>query len=380
MMGDDYLHGLLPLYKPRGMLSKDVSRVLQRLLNKEQKLGHVGSLDPLAEGVLPMACGYGTRLQDYVLESTKVYEVRMVFGFQTDTMDMTGKVVSENRFPEKITFCAGELQQAMTSLQGRKKQVPPLYSAVRYRGRRLYDYARAGEAEKVPLSLLAREVCIHHIELQRLFRLEKKHLPSWDSLQELQMGGVKCCPRDRSVAQNLKEGLFCIDFSMRCGKGTYVRSLCDTLAKSLGVVGTMMSLKRTETAGLDHRRCVTLEDLIKFPQRIRAALVPLEQIPLDLPKIWVSEQVEHRLRLGQKVAFSMNKRSSHKSPELDIDAHDVGRYHQKRKKEYSCLVLTQKEKVVCIGLLSMKSEIEQGEDAEACNFSCILRQKRTLQC
>jgi len=258
------LHGMIPINKPCGMVSKDVSRWVQRRLGKV-KLGHVGTLDPLAEGVLPVLFGVATRLQDYLLDQDKSYEFDVTLGVATDSMDRDGQIVAECPW-QHVT--ADALVAAARSLVGRITQVPPIYSAIKYQGKPLYEYARSGKGEQVNMDRVSREVTIHSLGL-------------------LGFG-------DRTAT-----------FSVSCSKGTYVRSLAVKIGEIVGSCGMVSRLVRTKAAGVDLARCVTLETLESHAGSFDDWLMPIEELQLGLTRLDIRDpDLMVRCKHGQRVVLS----------------------------------------------------------------------------
>ncbi|SME88670.1 tRNA pseudouridine(55) synthase TruB [Pseudobacteriovorax antillogorgiicola] len=257
--------GLLLVEKPYEMVSKDVSRWVQRHFGR-QKLGHVGTLDPLASGVLPVVFGKATRLQDYLLEMDKSYEFDIKFGQATVTLDVEGEVYEEMPHDHVNEL---ELRKIATGLVGAFPQVPPLYSAVKYEGKPLYEYARAGRGDEVPLERFKKDVEIHGLELLKF---------------------------EEDTAT----------FSVSCSKGTYVRVIADTIARNAGTCGHVTRLVRTKAAGFALEQCYSLEFLTENLDRFEEFLIPLGKIPLQLPK-WqaVDDDLVRRLKMGQTMHVDM---------------------------------------------------------------------------
>ncbi|MEY4631106.1 MAG: hypothetical protein RIQ81_1226 [Pseudomonadota bacterium] len=263
--------GMLAAYKPRGMISKDLSRWIERQVGK-QKLGHVGTLDPMAEGVLCLLFGSATRLQDQLLELPKTYLFDMKLGMETDTLDLDGKVLSE---VDATHMTREAIAALLPGFRGRIKQVPPVFSAVKYQGRPLYDYARKNQDSDVPVDSLAREVTVEHLEIKAF-----------------------------------EPGL--VTLEARCSKGTYIRSLVRDIARAAGTTACLSRLVRTEASGIRADACASLEQIetaIKAgPGNFEAMLLPPEKLALGLP-VWQS--VEHdccaRLRRGQQVSVSSSQ-------------------------------------------------------------------------
>lgn len=256
----DY-HGMLVVHKPKGMVSRDVSRWLHKRLGR-QKTGHVGTLDPLAEGVLPVLFGRATRLQDHLLGMDKAYEFDVEFGRATDTFDCDGEVIREEPW-EHITEAA--IRQSCENYVGFITQIPPVYSAVKYQGKALFRYAREGKEGEVPLEQLARQVHVRAFELLR-----------W-------------------------EPPFAT-FRLECSKGTYVRSLAEVIGKELLSCGMVNRIVRTESAGVKLEDALSLEEIDQKISDFASLLVPLEAIELPILKWRVaSRSWSEKLKCGQRI-------------------------------------------------------------------------------
>lgn len=253
--------GLLPVNKPEGMVSKDVSRWLVKRFGR-LKLGHVGTLDPSASGVLPILLGRATRLQDHLLDMSKSYEFDITLGSETDTLDRDGAVIKTGPW-EHVR--EADLQAAILGFIGDLDQTPPMYSAVKYKGKPLYDYARGGGGEDVPLEKLKRKVSVSRFEL-------------------LEFKGA--------VAR----------FRVHCSKGTYVRVLVKDVADKVGSCGTLTRLVRTSAAGLDLMATVDLATIEGAQDDAASLVVPIERIDLGIQR-WSSprEALTGKLMSGQQV-------------------------------------------------------------------------------
>ncbi len=257
------INGLLPVNKPAGLVSKDVSRWLVKRVGKV-KLGHVGTLDPAASGVLPILLGRATRLQDYLLDIPKTYEFDITFGQETDTLDRDGTVTKEG--PWEHVSREG-LTTATHDFIGDFDQVPPIYSAVKYRGKPLYDYARGpeGAAASVPLESLKRRVRVTGFDL---------------------------------LAYAAGVG----SFRLTCSKGTYVRSLVKDVAEKVGSCGTLTRLVRTHASGIALSEALGLEEIEQRLEDFGSLVVPMDQVDIGMPK-WRSPSaaITSRFRAGQQV-------------------------------------------------------------------------------
>ena len=239
------MNGIINLLKPAGMTSHDCVYALRRI-SGERKIGHTGTLDPNACGVLPLCIGNATRLIEYMETSVKCYRCEMILGLTTDTQDIWGKVISDRRDHAKdITQDA--LETALLDFKGVISQIPPNYSAVRIDGKHLYQYARDGEEVKVN----PRFVTVHRIDFL-----------NYDSATNRLM------------------------FEAECSKGTYIRTICNDLGEKLGVGGCMSFLLRTAASGFDIRQTKTLQELEHATQsEFEACLLPPESAVKDLERL-----------------------------------------------------------------------------------------------
>ncbi len=227
-------HGVIDIYKEPGFTSHDVVAKLRGIL-RQKRIGHSGTLDPAAEGVLPVCLGQGTRLADMMADRDKTYEAVLLLGVETDTQDMTGQVLS--RHPVDVT--EEEVRQKAASFVGRYEQIPPMYSALKVNGKKLYELARAGkevERKARPVEILALSV-------------------DWVDL-----------PR---------AGL-----TVTCSKGTYIRTLCHDLGQALGCGGAMEHLKRTRVGRFSWQEAYTLSQIeaLRDEGRIGEILIPIEEM------------------------------------------------------------------------------------------------------
>ncbi len=257
------MHGIIPIWKEKGMTSHDVVYKVRKIIGIK-KVGHTGTLDPEVEGVLPICIGQATKLASFILDSDKVYEAEVTIGQATETEDRTGKIIAEDTSVKTIKH--EQLVQVFNEMTGKIVQTPPMYSAIRVNGRRLYEYARLGIEVERP----SREICIR--ELTRL-----------DGEDDL-------------------EGMYpSFAFRVTCSKGTYVRTLAVDIGKKLGYPAHMSSLIRVESGGYEQEDCVTLEQLQEVVERdaLSDVLLPLETALSDYPFVEVSEEDEWLYRNGQ---------------------------------------------------------------------------------
>ncbi len=250
--------------KPSGPSSFTVVKRVRALLGRRgEKVGHGGTLDPFASGVLPMCIGEGTKVLAFLLDADKSYEAVVRFGVETDTLDVTGKVLAERPVGD---LSASLVEAALVGLRGPIEQVPPMYSALKRAGRPLYAYARAGET----VDRAARKVTIHELEL------------------------VAFKAPDRACLR------------IRCSKGTYIRSLAADLGTRLGVGAHLAELRRTASGPFRIEQAVTLEDLAArvADGRPLPSLSLLEALA-HLPRVKVDEAQALVLVRGQRMNWEV---------------------------------------------------------------------------
>ncbi|WP_242361024.1 tRNA pseudouridine(55) synthase TruB [Limosilactobacillus antri] len=248
------MDGIIPLYKERGMTSFDCVSCLRRIL-KTRKIGHSGTLDPAVDGVLPICVGNATKVVEYLMQSGKVYQGELVIGRATETEDFDGRVVAQTPVPAPLSD--EQVRAAMAKLTGEITQVPPMYSAVKVNGKRLYEYARAGETVERP----ARQVTITE------FTLVRSH---YDQEQQEQH----------------------VFFKVACSKGTYIRTLVVDLARQLGYPGAMKWLTRLASGGFTLDQTLSLADIqtAVANQTIKRYLYPLDYALKDYPAVELTDQ------------------------------------------------------------------------------------------
>ena len=235
------MDGIINVYKEKGFTSHDVVAKLRGIL-RMKKIGHTGTLDPAAEGVLPVCLGKGTRLCDMLTDKTKTYRAVLLLGQETDTQDTTGVVQAE--YPVHVT--EEEVRKAIVSFLGDYMQIPPMYSALKVNGKKLYELARQGkevERQARPVQIL--DIQIESIDLPRA------------------------------------------TFFVTCSKGTYIRTLCYDIGRKLGCGGCMESLLRTRVDRFELKDSLTLSQIEKLRDegRLEKAVVPVEGVFLRLPAL-----------------------------------------------------------------------------------------------
>ena len=255
------MNGVLIIDKPQGWTSHDVVAWVRKVL-RIRKVGHGGTLDPLATGVLPIYLGEGTKLVPFNLEGTKDYIATMKLGQETDTLDADGKIIAEKvEFPRTQQ----ELEEALNQFRGKIRQKPPLYSAIKQNGIPLYKRARSGEIPEVA----ERDAVIHALSL-----------------------------KDFSFPR--------VTLEITCGRGTYIRSLCADVGRSLGCGAHLVELRRTRSGRFGLGEALTLEEISRLAERkeIEGKIIPLSE-SVDLAgKIMLEERAVARVRQGQPLLLS----------------------------------------------------------------------------
>lgn len=249
------MQGLLLINKPEGITSFGVVAKIKWLLHTK-RVGHTGTLDPMATGVLPVLVGRDTVLCSHLLDADKEYIAGVKLGVTTDTLDKTGKVLSET----EVNLSKEQLQEVLFGFLGKQSQIPPMYSALKKDGVRLYDLAREGKE----IEREAREIEIFELEL-------------------LSFNGDE------------------FEIRVLCSKGTYIRSLADDIGKKLGTGAMLTSLKRTKTAGFKIEECVDLDALT--PENTPSFLKSAENAVLNYPFLTVSEKQALRFSNGGELAL-----------------------------------------------------------------------------
>lgn len=213
------MDGIIIINKPKNCTSHDIVRKTKKILN--EKVGHTGTLDPNATGVLPLLIGKGTQLSKYIINHDKIYEAVLKLGEKTDTADVEGKVIATKEI-ENECFQINNVNKILKSLIGTQQQVPPIYSAIKVNGKKLYEYARKGEKVKIK----PRTIEIYEMELIKIDSENKT-----------------------------------IEFRVSCSKGTYIRTLCESIAEKLGTFGYMKELKRVKVGDFNIEQSITIEDV-----------------------------------------------------------------------------------------------------------------------
>ena len=238
------MDGIIIINKPKNCTSHDIVRKAKKILN--EKVGHTGTLDPNATGVLPLLVGKGTGLSKYLIDHDKTYEAVLKLGEKTDTADIEGNVV-EIKEIKRESLEKKNIEKIFKELIGKQQQIPPMYSAIKVNGKKLYEYARSGENIKIE----PRTIEIYDLELINI-DIEKKE----------------------------------ITYKVHCSKGTYIRTLCEKIAEKLDTVGYMKELKRTQVGEFKIENSVTIEEL---DSKIEKNFITIEKYFCEKPNIELKE-------------------------------------------------------------------------------------------
>lgn len=248
------MDGVLNIFKNKGMTSFDVVSKVRKVAN-EKKVGHTGTLDPEATGVLPVCLGRATKIIDYIMNSEKGYSVKFKLGIKTTTYDLEGEILEErdiSHINDKEVF------EVINSFKGEYCQVPPMFSALKKNGVRLYELARKG----IEVEREGRNITIYSIE-------------------------------------NIKIDLPYVSMDVTCSKGTYIRSLCYDIGEKLNVFATMTELKRFKTASFEEKNSINIEELTE--DNIKNYIISIEEALINYPKITLSKGYSKLIINGVRV-------------------------------------------------------------------------------
>lgn len=256
------IDGVINVYKEAGYTSFDVVAKLRGIL-KQKKIGHTGTLDPMAEGVLMVCLGKGTKLVDMITSGTKEYEAAMRLGITTDTEDITGQVLTQTEVPYDLSYT--EVLDTINSFIGKYNQIPPMYSAIKKDGKKLYEYARKGEViDREPRTV-------------EIFSID-----------------------------NININLPDITFKVHCSKGTYIRSLCRDIGEKLSCGGTLTGLTRSEVHGFYLKDALRLSDVEKLRDegKLMEHILPVDALLKKYKPYAVKENSYRYLMNGNKLCHN----------------------------------------------------------------------------
>ncbi|MDO1605502.1 tRNA pseudouridine(55) synthase TruB [Lactobacillus sp. YT155] len=248
------MNGIIPLNKDLGMTSADCVYKLRKILH-ERKIGHTGTLDPQVDGVLPICIGQATKLVNLLTNSGKEYHGEITLGFSTTTEDREGDIVERVKLEQ--TTDEQEIDKILEQFQGEIKQIPPMYSAVKVNGKKLYEYARAG------------------IEVERPERIVT----------------IKKFQRTSPVQFNAENNTVSFGFAVECSKGTYVRTLAVQVGELLGIPSHMSQLTRVKSAGITLDQTLTLDEITELQEQGKTDfLISIDEVLKDFPRVDLTDE------------------------------------------------------------------------------------------
>jgi len=259
--------GIINIYKPKEWTSHDIVAKIKRITG--EKVGHTGTLDPLAQGVLPILIGKGTQCSKYLVNHDKKYRVELKLGKRTETLDAEGKIIEEKEIPQNMLEQSNKsnIEKTLKTFEGEIEQKPPIYSAIKVKGKKLYEYARKGQEVEIP----TRKITIYSIELKQIKKEEN-----------------------------------IIIFDVYCSKGTYIRTLCEDIAKKLNTIGYMQNLLRIQVGEFNIKDSITLtmEDKTDL-ENIEKNIITIEKIFSKYPKVNIEQsKIKHFLN-GVKITQNL---------------------------------------------------------------------------
>ena len=255
------MDGIIIVNKSKGYTSHDIVAKVKKITG--EKVGHTGTLDPLATGVLPLLIGKGTLCSKYLMNHDKTYTVLLKLGIKKNTGDEEGEILEKKAVDEKICD-EKNVKMVLDSFLGEQKQIPPIYSAIKVNGKKLYEYARKGQKVEIQ----SRKITIYDIKLLKI---------------------------DKESCE--------IKFEVSCSKGTYIRSLCEDIAKKMGTVGYMKELQRTKVGTFAIEQSVLLEDLTK--EAIEEHMITIESLFKNLEEIKLNKRKLQLFLNGMKLSFDL---------------------------------------------------------------------------
>ena len=255
------MNGIVIINKSKGYTSHDIVAKVKKITG--EKVGHTGTLDPLATGVLPLLIGKGTLCSKYLMNHDKTYKVILKLGIKKSTGDEEGEILQKKSVDKNILE-ERNVNNILNSFLGEQEQIPPIYSAIKVDGKKLYEYARKGQEVEIK----PRKITIYAIRLLKIDK-EKKE----------------------------------IEFEVSCSKGTYIRSLCEDIAKKMGTIGYMKELQRTQVETFTLEQSILIEDLTK--ETIEEHIITIEDLFKKLENIELNERKLQLFLNGVKLSFDL---------------------------------------------------------------------------
>ena len=257
------MDGIIIINKQKNVTSHDIVHKAKKILN--EKVGHTGTLDPNATGVLPLLIGKGTEISKYIINHDKIYEAELQLGEKRDTADIEGKII-ENKLVDENELQYENVKKVLKNLIGKQEQIPPIYSAIKVKGKKLYEYARSGENVEIK----PRTIEIYNMELIEIDRKNK-----------------------------------IIRFRVNCSKGTYIRTLCEDLAEKLNTVGYMKNLRRIQVGEFNIENSISLEQL-ENKEIFQKNFITIEKYFEENPKIKLNEYKMKLFLNGVQLTYNLD--------------------------------------------------------------------------
>lgn len=260
------MDGIIVINKPKNCTSHDIVYKTKKIL--QEKVGHTGTLDPNATGVLPLLIGKGTQISKYLINHDKIYQAQIQLGEKRTTGDIEGEIIEQKEVNES-NLKKENIESVLKNFKGKQNQIPPIYSAIKVNGKKLYEYARKGEN----IEIEPREIEIYNIKLLNIDKINKT-----------------------------------IDFEVECSKGTYIRSLCEDIAEKLGSIGYIKELKRIKVGEFDLKDSMTIEEIeknINNKEFLKNKIISIEQYFKNNPSLELQENKIKLLLNGVQLEYNL---------------------------------------------------------------------------
>ena len=257
------MDGVIIINKPKNCTSHDIVYKIKKVSG--EKVGHTGTLDPLAQGVLPILIGKATKCSAYLTNHDKTYQVELKLGIKTETADGEGNILREENVSEEI-LKKEYVEKVLLSMVGKQEQVPPIYSAIKVNGKKLYEYARKGQEVEIK----PREITIYSMKLNNI-NIEQKT----------------------------------INFTVECSKGTYIRSLCEDIANKMGTIGYMSNLIRIKVGKFSIQDSISIDDLVHAnnpKEKLEEKIITIEELFENVKKIELNQKSLSLFLNGVKIS------------------------------------------------------------------------------